>query len=46
MTLLSTYRALKKRSAGDAWAWLNDLPPETMEKLKEAIANELGSRKR
>ncbi len=41
VTLLSTYRALKKQSAGDAWFWLNQLTPEDMEKIKSAVANEL-----
>ncbi len=41
VTLLSTYRALKKQSVGDAWFWLNQLTPEDMEKIKSAVANEL-----
>jgi hypothetical protein len=45
VTLLSTYRALKKESVGDAWAWLNELTPEEMETIKKAVANELGSQR-
>ncbi len=41
VTLLSTYRALKRQSVGDAWAWFNELTPEEMEKIRAAIANEL-----
>ena len=44
VTLLSTYRALKKQSVGDAWAWLNELTPEEMERVQAAIAGELGPR--
>ncbi len=45
VTLLSTYRALKKKSATDAWAWLNELTPEEMETIQAAIADELGSQR-
>ena len=31
VTLLSTYRTLKKESATEAWAWLNELTAEDME---------------
>ncbi len=33
VTLLSTHRALKKKSATEAWAWLDELTPEDMEKI-------------
>ncbi len=44
VTLLSTYRALKKKSPPDAWAWLNELTPEEMETIQAALANEPGPR--
>ncbi len=41
VTLLSTYRTLKKQSATDAWAWLNELTAEEIRQIQTAVASEL-----
>jgi hypothetical protein len=43
VTLLSTYRALKKRPAADAWAWLNRLTVAELATIKSALESEWGS---